>query len=113
MNSNEKTQKPGCRRGLWKIPFIIAAIVAIKSALVMVLWNALIPDLFHGPTLEYLQAVGLTVLAKLLTGFGGRFGGGPPWRRGHHWAHLSPEQREKLRAHLREGCGRDEKPTTP
>jgi hypothetical protein len=88
------------RRHFIKIPFIIAAILIVKSGLVFLLWNNLIPDLFHGPQVTYLQALGLVVLAKLLVGFHGRpggFGG-----RGHHvwrerwWQNLSPEEREKF-----------------
>lgn len=121
MNSNEETKPEvsrGCsRRRLWKIPFIVAAIVLIKSAVVMLLWNALIPDLFHGPEVTYLQAIGISILAHILVGFGGgrhfggrfgggRFGGGPPWHRGgHHWAAMTPEEREKLRDSLRQRCG--------
>lgn len=38
--------------------------------LIMLLWNALIPELFHGPELSYWQAAGLFILAKiLLSGF--------------------------------------------
>lgn len=119
MNSNEENPvvPPRChghgRRRFLKIPFVIAGIVLIKSALVLLLWNELVPELFHGPTLTYLQAIELTVLAKLLVGFvglrgfgrgGGGFRGGPPWK--GRWAHLSPEEREKLREHLRKSCDR-------
>lgn len=103
-------------RRLLKIPFIIAAIL-VKGAVVMWLWNALIPDIFHGPELIYPQALGLMILAKLLIGFGGfHFGGRGHW--GHHrhghwhrhdhwrrrkerWMQMSPEEREKLRAELK------------
>src|SRR5690242_11656161 len=76
-----------CRRGrCWRIPFFILGFVLIKSAIVFWLWNALIPDLFHGPTVNFPQAIGLVVLAKVLFGgFRGGHGGrgGPPWRRWH------------------------------
>lgn len=43
--------------------------------LVMLLWNALIPELFNGPVLTYWQTAGIFILSKiLLSGFGG--GGG-------------------------------------
>src|SRR4051812_25026920 len=89
----------GC--GFWKVPFIIAAVVLLKSGLVLVLWNALVPELFHGPTLSYLQAIEVTVLAKLLVGFG--FPGGGPGAHAWHgrWNKLSPEEREKLREEIR------------
>ena len=113
MTSSNETEKsgghccgPGCCHGLWKVPFIFAAIVLIKSGLVLLLWNALIPGVFSGPALNYLQAVELTVLAKLLVGFGGfkHFGG---WHGGwgsKRWAALSSEEREKLREEIRNRC---------
>lgn len=91
-----------------KFPFIVAAVLLIKSALVLVLWNALIPQLFHGPVVNFGQALGLVVLAKLLVGFGGRhhghhFGHGFHWRK--KWLAMSPEEREKLRAEFKRSCG--------
>src|SRR5215472_11245092 len=118
MNSSEdeklKETGFGCggRGRFWvrKVPFIMLAIsliIIIKSAIVLVLWNALIPDLFHGPPLTYPQALGLTVLVKLLFGFPrfGPFGSrhwGPPWKAGR--AGLPPEEREKLREEIRRRC---------
>ena len=43
-------------------------LAVIIGAPVMWLWNALIPDLFNGPTITFWQAVGITVLGSLLTG---------------------------------------------
>jgi hypothetical protein len=118
MNSNEEIsqdemkqfRKMG-RRHFWKFPVIFAGIVLIKGGAVMLLWNALIPDLFHGPIVNFGQAIGLVVLAKLLVGFKGMhhfgghrgFGGRGGWggRGGHRWANLSPEEREKIREHMR------------
>lgn len=97
-----------CRRFFFIVPFIALAVLA-KSALVMLLWNALIPELFHGPEVTYLQALGLMVLAKLLVGFHGfkRWGGGPLGfgRRGPPWMmHMSREEREKFREEFRRRC---------
>lgn len=101
------------RRWLWKIPLFgvgIAGVIALKSVVVMALWNALVPELFHGPTLTFLQAVGISVLAKLLVGFG--FGHHRGWHKHHRkhfwkarWAKLSPEEREKLREEIKQRCG--------
>jgi hypothetical protein len=118
MNSseNEKLKEAGIACGgrgrfwLRKVPFIMLAIgliIIIKSAIVLLLWNALIPGLFHGPLLTYPQALGLTVLIKLLFGFPrfGPFSGrrwGSPWKA--RWAALSPEEREKLREEIRRRC---------
>src|SRR5437016_6431689 len=59
--------------------FIVAAFVL--GFFTMLFWNALVPGIFHGPELSYWQAVGLLVLARLLTG-GGHHG----WRPWKHWA---------------------------
>jgi hypothetical protein len=117
MSSNDETtsaQPTGAcrRRRFWKIPFIVAAVILIKSGLVMLLWNALIPDLFHGPILDFPQALGLTVLAKLLCGFGGGGFRHLAHRHGRHhwhhhkgkWANLTSEEREKLRSEVRKRC---------
>ncbi|MDR2700862.1 MAG: hypothetical protein LBB72_00360 [Spirochaetaceae bacterium] len=60
---------------------IMLVTCAVFGAVVMLLWNALLPPLFAMPVLNYWQAAGLMVLARLL--FGGIDGG----RRGHggHW----------------------------
>ena len=68
--------------------FIIA--ILVLGLIVMLLWNALIPVLFHGPEVGYWQAVGLLVLTRVLVGIRGRRGimhgiwhwrkWGPPWR---------------------------------
>lgn len=51
--------------------------------LAMTLWNALIPDLFHGPVITYWQTLGLLLLAKIFFGNkGGRHGG---WHGKHQW----------------------------
>lgn len=97
----------GCR-GRWKFALIFAVIVLVKGALVMALWNALIPDLFHGPIVNFYQALGLVVLAKLLTGVRGmhRFDHHrhDHWRKHlkSHWEALSDEEREKLREKMHE-----------
>ena len=44
----------------------ILLVLGILGALVMLLWNALIPELFQGPMLNYWQAVGLLLLSHIL-----------------------------------------------
>lgn len=98
----------GGKKKFFLIPIFILAFIAIKSAVVMALWNYLVPDLFHGPEIDYLHALALTILVKVLVGFKGgprggfgrKFGkGGPPWMT------LSPEDREKLRNEIRNRMG--------
>ena len=70
----------------------------------MLLWNALIPDIFHGPAITFWQAGGLLILSKLLFG---RFGGRHHhcgWHRGmwrkrfeEKMASMTPEEREKFK----------------
>jgi len=77
--------------------------VAVVSWLVMLLWNALVPHLFGGPTVSFWQGAGLLVLSRLLfCGF--RHGGRHGWRhrgwRGR-WQQMSPEERERFRDGLR------------
>lgn len=47
--------------------------------LVMLPWNALIPDLFNGPVLTYWQSLGILILSKtLFSGVGGSRKGDRP-----------------------------------
>jgi len=96
------------------IPIAIAAGVFIFGSAVMLLWNNLLPVIFGIKVITFWQAIGLLVLAKIL--FGG-FGGGHGRHRchchGHHdhmqrhgrWMHLTPEERETMKAEWKErGC---------
>jgi hypothetical protein len=53
--------------------------------LVMILWNWLMPAIFHLGTLTYWQAFGIIILAKLV--FGGMHGGRGGGFRHKPWAH--------------------------
>jgi hypothetical protein len=90
------------------------ALVAALSFVVMSLWNALVPSLFHGPTVQFWQAVGLLILCRILFGgFRGRgghgwYGRGARWRERmwrQHWQSLTPEERERLRGKYKQTCG--------
>jgi len=58
------------------------AAVFLFTYLVMLLWNALVPDLFNGPVLGYWQTMGVFILAKIL--FSGIGGGGHKGERSSH-----------------------------
>jgi len=45
---------------------IVLCAVALLSVVVMLLWNALIPELFNGPILNYWQAAGILLLSHIL-----------------------------------------------
>ncbi len=59
--------------------FIIAGIF-ILGAVVMLLWNAILPDIMAVSKINYWQALGLLILSKILFG-GSKFG--PKGNRGH------------------------------
>ncbi len=46
--------------------FCFLTLIAVLGALVMLLWNVLLPELFNGPTLSYWQAVGMLLLFHIL-----------------------------------------------
>ncbi len=56
------------------IKSVVLGILAlgILCFVLMLIWNALIPELFHGPVLSFPQAIGLFILSRIL--FGGRGG---------------------------------------
>jgi hypothetical protein len=91
------------------IVVMVVIVMVVLGFAVMWLWNALVPTLFHGPTLQYGQALGLLILSRLL--FGGWRGG--MRRHGHwrqrmwreRWEQMTPEERARLRDKLVSRCG--------
>jgi hypothetical protein len=83
--------------------FFIVAVAAL-SAIVMLLWNAVVPGIFAAAArIDYLHALGLLVLSRIL--FGG-FRGHGGWRgrmHGHRhwekWQAMTPEEREQFHRH--------------
>ncbi|RRB04873.1 hypothetical protein [Larkinella rosea] len=60
------------------------AFFSLMTLVVMRLWNWLVPSVFNGPKIRFVQALGLLFLTRLLVGgfgFGGAHAG--HWR-GHH-----------------------------
>ena len=90
---------------------LMLAMIFIISAVVLFLWNAIIPDITGWKAINYWQSFGLLVLFKLLCG---RFGGP-----GHHdkrkhfmmrkfrnkFSNATPEEREALKEEWRNRCG--------
>jgi len=97
------------RKKLIFVPFLIVGILALISYIVMLLWNNLLPDIFHVTTITYWQAAGLLILSKILFGFGGPKGrGGAPWMRHkmERFKNMSPEEQERFREQMRARCGK-------
>lgn len=109
----------------WKWVFIaplailgIVAFVFIGGQLVLHLWNWLLPPLFGWPQISFWQALGLLVLCRILFGGFGMRGSGRSRVRhrvfdrvadrvGDRWDAMTPEERERFRARIRERCGFD------
>ena len=86
-----------------------AVMVLVLGFVSMSLWNALIPELFHGPALTLWQAIGLLVLSHILfRGHGGhmRGWGHDRWRKRFDakLAAMTPEEREKFRSQWHHRC---------
>lgn len=85
----------------------IPLLIALLGGVVMMLWNALLPDIFGVKPITYWQALGLLILSRiLLGGFGG--GGNAPWknpRRGR-WAQLSDEEKARMKEAWQRRCRR-------
>ena len=102
-------------RGL-KFALFAAVVVAALGAVVMGLWNALLPDLFGWHAIGFWQALGLLVLSKMLLG---GLRGGPGHRmhwRGRmreRWEHMTDEEREKFRGGMQRRCGRADPKAEP
>jgi hypothetical protein len=96
---------------------VIVGLAAIAgfSAVVMLLWNALLPDIFGLAVINFWQSLGLLALVRLLFGgFGGKmaFAG-----RGRHeggfgknplrekWLKMTPEERKEFVKHRHFGYG--------
>ena len=81
--------------------------VLVFGSIVMLLWNALMPAIFHLPLISFWQALGLLLLAKILfSGFRG--GPRPEWKNKmkQRWMNMTPEEREKFKQEWSQRCGR-------
>ena len=80
----------------------------VLGALVMWLWNWVMPALLAGAmTIDYWHALGLLLLCRILFGgFRGHGHGGWQEKREHwqRWQAMTPEEREQFRAHRAPFC---------
>ncbi len=103
---------PSWRKKRFFFLFFMIAGGLVLTYVVMLLWNALLPELFKVPPIRYSQALGLFVLCRLLFGrfhFGGP--GRPPfakseWR--ERWMNMSEEERMQFKSRWKERCNRKE-----
>ena len=102
-------------RGLRFVVFAVVA-VAVASAVVMALWNWVMPATFGLPALTLGRAFALLVLSRLLLGgFSNGMGRRMHWRHRmrERWEQMTPEEREKFRAGMQGRCGPFAPPAPP
>ena len=83
-------------------PVILAALAGF-GLITMLLWNNLMPGIFHLPLISFWQAVGLLILSRLLFGFSAHGMGHFNHRRNllrEKWHNMSPQEREEFRKNL-------------
>jgi len=85
---------------IWGI-LIFIAVFAAAVAVVMLLWNALVPTIIGWTSINYLQAAGLMVLCRLLFGGFGR-------HRGHGFFRNRCEKNKEVHQKMR-AMSRDER----
>lgn len=98
------------KKSKWILKAFLAGIVflAVMGGVTMLLWNWLVPPLFHGPELRFFQAVGLLLLSKILfSGWrkpGRHSGDLTPWRQrlSEKWSSMTPEERDRFKSRMRE-----------
>lgn len=80
---------------------LFLAVVLLLAYLVMVLWNAVATSALTAVRpIDYIHALGLLVLSRIL--FGG-FRGAPGWHRRRQWEKwqaMTPEERESFRGRM-------------
>lgn len=104
MYNNSKPKR--FKKGFFIFLFVLAGIFGL-TAIVMTLWNAILPDLIHVEHLSYWHAMGLLALCKILFG-GFRFGGGGYRNGSNRWKgkfmNMSPEEKEAFKEKMKERC---------
>lgn len=91
-----------------KYVFWFLVMVAIVTAVVMLLWNWLVPELFKGRMISYWQALGILVLARILTGLGKASSSHFKNKMHHGWKSLPDDEKDRLREKFRDKWCRDD-----
>ncbi len=118
MNEEKETMggnycRGGGRKWWFLIPIFIIAFVFIAGAVVMYIWNAVMPSVFPSlHAITYCQAIMLLILSKILFGGfrgrgcgygrGGRWGRGKAWK--EKWMNMSEEERTKFKEEWKNRC---------
>jgi hypothetical protein len=112
MFSHSKYSHHG-KRWYWLFLLVPVFVFGI-AAVVMLLWNALIPNILHLGTISYWQAFGLIILTRILFG---SFRCGQGSHQGkythmshfrHKWINMSEEDRKKYKEEWKKYCSHGE-----
>jgi hypothetical protein len=96
--------RPRVKKLIWIAPLALLGLVgfvALGGAVVRLLWNGLLPDLFGFPPVTFWQALGMLALCRILFGGMGLSGGSRRRGRAELWARMTPEERERFRERMR------------
>jgi len=91
-----------------KYIFWFLVMVAILTAVVMLLWNWLVPELFNGRMISYWQALGILVLVRILTGLGKSGSAHFKHRFRHGWNSLPDDEKARLRQKFKDKWCQDD-----
>jgi hypothetical protein len=118
IQNKDRDMRYGHGRSFWvmkviKIILIVAIAGTVMSYLVMMLWNWLMPVIFNATAINFWQALGILVLAKLIFGFSRGWSGGHWGHRHQYWKskmedrlkNMSPEDRDRFREEWKRRCG--------
>jgi hypothetical protein len=104
-------KEPRGPKRLFIFLFFAAAAAFALAAVVMLLWNAILPPLLKVNRIGYWQALGLLVLCKILFGSfrGGKTGkyrpfGGPPAHLKEKWMSMSEAEKQQFREAWKKRC---------
>lgn len=91
-----------CGKGWFKFVLMVLVGIAAAGFVVMLLWNWLVPAIFGWQEIQFVQALGLMLLARLIFGGfrHGRDGFHSHWRAhlDDRWNKMTPEEREKFQS---------------
>jgi len=95
------------KKGLMIGLMVIAAIL-VFGAVVMGLWNAILPAVLGVKSITFVQALGILLLSKILFGgFRGGPGGSREWKQKMKakWETMTPDERDSFKSEWKNRCG--------
>jgi hypothetical protein len=102
-----KQMESRIKRGVLFVPIFIGGLF-LFTLFIQLLWNGVLTSVVPAiKTVSYWQAMGILALSKLLFGFnmGGRSRRHWKQKMEEKWHHMSPEERERLKAEWKNRCG--------